>query len=103
MRRNNLVTFASTALYMAVLTVASSAGRAESVNANAEEEIKRIELERNEAILAGDAAVVTGRARQKGTENRNDYSGDNRFTRVYIKQGDRWVTVALQVTLVEKP
>src|SRR4029434_9607964 len=46
----------------------------------------------------GNAAVVTGRARQKGTENRNDYSGDNRFTRVYMKQGDRWVTVALQVT-----
>jgi ketosteroid isomerase-like protein len=47
-------------------------------------------------------AVVTGRAVQKGTENSRDYSGDNRFTRVYVKQGGRWVTVALQVTLVEK-
>jgi ketosteroid isomerase-like protein len=51
----------------------------------------------------GNAAVVTGHARQKGTENSNDYSGDNRFTRVYVRQGDRWITVALQVTLVEKP
>jgi len=51
----------------------------------------------------GDTAVVTGRARQTGTENSNDYSGENRFTRVYVRQGDRWITVALQVTLVEKP
>ncbi len=51
----------------------------------------------------GTAAVVTGRARQKGAENGSDYSGDNRFTRVYVRQGDRWVTVALQVSLVEKP
>ena len=51
----------------------------------------------------GDAAVVTGRATQKGTEKGNDYSSDNRFTRVYVKQGGRWISVALQVTLVAKP
>ena len=47
-------------------------------------------------------AVVTGRAVQRGSENTKDYSGENRFTRVYVKQDGRWVTVALQVTLVEK-
>lgn len=157
MRRNPLLRFAGlAALFMAALAAASSADSAERATANAEAEIKRLELERNEAILEGDAAalnrmtsddytfinqrgelrtkaeivagfkagsfrysarevsdltirvygnaaVVTGRARQKGTENSNDYSGENRFTRVYIKQGDKWVTVALQVTLVEKP
>ena len=51
----------------------------------------------------GEAAVVTGRAIQKGTEKGKDYSGENRFTRVYVKQGDKWVSVALQVTLVAKP
>jgi ketosteroid isomerase-like protein len=51
----------------------------------------------------GDTAVVTGRAVQKGAENAKDYSGANRFTRVYVKQGGRWLTVALQVTLVERP
>jgi len=51
----------------------------------------------------GEAAVVTGRANQKGTERGGDYSGENRFTRVYVRQGGRWMTVALQVTLVAKP
>jgi hypothetical protein len=51
----------------------------------------------------GDSAVVTGRARQAGTENGGDYGGENRFTRVYVKRNGRWITVALQVTLVEKP
>jgi hypothetical protein len=50
----------------------------------------------------GDTAVVTGRARQKGVENSKDYSGESRFTRVYIKQDGHWVSVALQVTLIAK-
>jgi len=36
-------------------------------------------------------------------ENAKDYSGENRFTRVYVKKEGRWVSVALQVTLVAKP
>jgi ketosteroid isomerase-like protein len=47
------------------------------------------------------AAVVTGRSSQKGTENGKDYSGDYRFTRVYVKQNGQWLTVALQATRVE--
>ena len=49
----------------------------------------------------GDAAVVTGRSSQKGRENGKDYSGDYRFTRVYVKQSGRWVTVALETTLIQ--
>src|SRR6266700_1067859 len=48
----------------------------------------------------GDTALVTGRAVQKGMENGKDYSGDYRFTRVYVKQDGRWLTVALQTTLI---
>ena len=55
-----------------------------------------------EVRVYGDAAVVTGRAKQKGVENSKDYSGENRFTRVYVKQNGHWVSVALQVTLVAK-
>jgi len=55
-----------------------------------------------EVRVYGDTAVVTGRAKQKGVENSKDYSGENRFTRVYIKQNGHWVSVALQVTLVAK-
>jgi|SRR5215468_2354620 len=49
----------------------------------------------------GNTAVVTGRSTQKGRENGKDYNGDYRFTRVYVKQNGRWVTVALQATLIQ--
>jgi ketosteroid isomerase-like protein len=52
--------------------------------------------------LYGNTAVVTGRSIQKGMENGKDYSGDYRFTRVYVKQNGRWLTVALQTTLVQR-
>lgn len=48
--------------------------------------------------IYGDTAVVVGRASQKGEENRTDYSGAYRFTRVYVRQKGRWITVALQTT-----
>jgi|SRR5262249_17853374 len=50
----------------------------------------------------GDSAIVTGRSVQKGMENGKDYSGDYRFTRVYVKQKNRWLTVALQTTLIQQ-
>jgi ketosteroid isomerase-like protein len=50
--------------------------------------------------LYGDTAIVTGRSTQKGVENGKDYSGDYRFTRVYVKENGRWLTVALQTTPV---
>ena len=50
----------------------------------------------------GDTAVVVGRSIQMGAENGRDYSGDYRFTRVYVKQNGRWVTVALQTTPIQK-
>lgn len=49
----------------------------------------------------GDTAIVTGRSSQQGKENGKDYSGDYRFTRVYVKQKGQWVTVALQTTLIQ--
>jgi len=49
----------------------------------------------------GDTAIVTGRSSQQGKENGKDYSGDYRFTRVYLKQRGQWVTVALQTTLIQ--
>jgi ketosteroid isomerase-like protein len=46
--------------------------------------------------IYGDTAVVVGRASQKGEENKKDYSGAYRFTRVYVRQNGHWITVALQ-------
>lgn len=50
----------------------------------------------------GNTAVVTGRSSQKGAENGKDYSGDYRFTRVYVRSAGRWQTVALQATRIER-
>jgi len=50
----------------------------------------------------GNTAVVTGQVNQKGTNNGKDTSGQNRFTRVYVKQKGRWVTVANQATAIPK-
>jgi ketosteroid isomerase-like protein len=50
----------------------------------------------------GNTAVVTGRSNQRGSEDGQDYSGDYRFTRVYIKDAGRWQTVALQATRIER-
>src|SRR6476469_8401831 len=44
----------------------------------------------------GDTAIVTGQSVQKGMENGKDYSGDYRFTRVYVRENGHWLTVALQ-------
>lgn len=50
----------------------------------------------------GNTAVVTGRSNQKGVENGKDYSGDYRFTRMYVRQNGRWLTVALQATAIRQ-
>ena len=49
----------------------------------------------------GDTAVVTGCSNQKGMENGKDYSGDYRFSRVYLRRKGRWLTVALQATAIK--
>jgi len=47
-------------------------------------------------------AIITGRSVQKGIENGKDYSGDYRFTRVYVRENGHWLTVALQTTLIQQ-
>ncbi len=51
--------------------------------------------------LYENTAIVTGRSSQHGKEDGKDYSGDHRFTRVYVKHADRWQTVALQTTVIQ--
>jgi hypothetical protein len=50
----------------------------------------------------GNTAVVTGQVNQKATNNGVDTSGQSRFTRVYVKQNGRWVSVANQATSIPK-
>ena len=151
----SLILAGATALYFTPLRAAPEPSSSTGGGIAAQEEIKKIKQERNEALLKhgtatldrmtsddytfinqrgelrtkteilrgfksgsfnydareisdlkvriyGDAAVVTGRAKQNGVENSKDYSGENRFTRVYVKENGHWVCVALQVTLVAK-
>src|SRR5438270_78365 len=49
----------------------------------------------------GNTAVVTGKANIKGTIGGKDASGTVAFTRVWVKKGGKWMTVALQQTKVE--
>jgi ketosteroid isomerase-like protein len=51
----------------------------------------------------GDTAIVTGKADVKGTLGGKDATGQMLFTRVYVKMGGHWVTVALQQTRAATP
>jgi ketosteroid isomerase-like protein len=48
----------------------------------------------------GDAVVVTGLSRIKGTDKGRAMSGQQRFTQVYAKKDGRWQIVAFQFTSV---
>jgi ketosteroid isomerase-like protein len=48
----------------------------------------------------GDAAVITGQSTIKARVKDRDESGQFRFTDVWIKQGERWLAVASQVTRI---
>ncbi len=94
--------------------------------ANVEEELKKLETDRAAAAVKGDAAtletqtsddytfinlygvygntaVITGKANVKGTLGGKDTNGQIMFTRVYVKKGGSWQSVAFQQTLVSNP
>jgi ketosteroid isomerase-like protein len=48
----------------------------------------------------GDTAIVTGKADIKGTLAGKETSGPIMFTRVYVKKGGSWQSVAFQQTRV---
>jgi ketosteroid isomerase-like protein len=51
----------------------------------------------------GNTAIVTGKADIKGTLAGKDATGQAMFTRVYVKKGSRWQSVAFQQTRVSNP
>ena len=48
----------------------------------------------------GEVAVVTGRSTARETFRGEDRSGDQRFTRVYVKRDGRWLLWVYQLTRV---
>ncbi len=101
--------------------------------ANVEEELKKLETDRAAAAVKGDAATLekqtsddytfinlygqmsdksqmvnafkTGQTKLtfKGTLGGKDTNGQIMFTRVYVKKGGSWQSVAFQQTLVSNP
>jgi len=53
--------------------------------------------------LYGNTAVITGKADVAGTMAGKDTKGQIMFTRVYVKKGGSWQSVAFQQTLVPTP
>ena len=54
------------------------------------------------ARVYGDAAVVTGVYRVRGTDNGKPYLRRGRFTDTWINRYGNWVCVASQFTLITK-
>jgi ketosteroid isomerase-like protein len=61
------------------------------------------ELSDMKVRVYGDTAVITGKADIKGTLGGKDVVGQIMFTRVYVKKGDQWQSVAFQQTRVSNP
>ena len=51
----------------------------------------------------GDTAVVTGKSTAKGTIGGRELKGPIMFTRVYVKKGGKWQSVAFQQTPIAVP
>jgi ketosteroid isomerase-like protein len=51
----------------------------------------------------GDTAIVTGKVNVKGMLAGKDATGTQLFTRVYVKKGGHWTSVALQQTRAATP
>lgn len=61
------------------------------------------ELSDMKVRVYGNTAVITGKADLKGTLGEKDVNGQIMFTRVYVKKGGSWQSVAFQQTLVSNP
>ena len=58
------------------------------------------DLDEMKVRIYGSTAVLTGRSTVKGTFRGRDISGQDRFTRVYVKRAGVWVPVAYQATRI---
>ncbi len=61
------------------------------------------ELSDMKVRVYGNTAVITGKADVAGTIAGKDTKGQIMFTRVYVKKGGSWQSVAFQQTLVPTP
>ena len=62
-------------------------------------------IKRDDVVVRiyGSTAIVTGRNTISAEYQGKNYDVQNRFTRVYVKKGGSWRSVAFQQTLVSNP
>ena len=80
-------------------------GKSQMVNAfkSGQSKLTSDELSDMTVRVYGDTAVITGKADVKGILAGKDATGQIMFTRVYVKKGGRWQSVAFQQTRVSNP
>ena len=61
------------------------------------------ELSDMKVRVYGNTAVITGKADVNGTLGGKDATGQIMFTRVYVKKGGQWQSVAFQQTRISNP
>jgi ketosteroid isomerase-like protein len=52
--------------------------------------------------LYGETAVITGQSTIRAKVKGEEVAGEYRFTDIWVKQSDRWLAVASQVTRIAK-
>jgi ketosteroid isomerase-like protein len=65
--------------------------------------IKANDLSEMKVRVYGETAVVTGKGKVNGVVDGKNVSGQYVFTRVWVKKGESWQSVAFQRTRVSKP
>ena len=80
-------------------------GKSQMVNAfkTGQTKLTSDELSDMKVRVYGNTAVITGKADVKGTLGGKDATGQIMFTRVYVKKGASWQSVAFQQTRVSNP
>jgi len=80
-------------------------GKAQMVNAfkTGQSKLTSDELSDMKVRVYGSTAVITGKADVKGMLGGKDATGQIMFTRVYVKKGGQWQSVAFQQTRVLNP
>ena len=71
--------------------------------ANPDSKLLSYEVDDMKVSLYDDAAVVTGRVTQRGVNKGQEWTGQSRFTDVFVRRGGRWQIVAGHSSRIPAP
>ena len=73
-----------------------------SYSASSSTSVESVEISEMKVHMHGDTAVVIGVYREKGTDNRQAYNYNDRFTDVWMKKAGKWRLVAAHYAVPAK-